>query len=104
MPAHVGRDDVADREQVGAAMVIDDALRVAGRSGRVVERDGVPLVEREDALVDLVALGDEGLVFDLADPRAGAFVFRVVVVDDEGPDLGELQRLGDRPPRIPGRR
>mgnify|MGYP003694414121 CR=1 FL=1 len=37
-------DDVADGVQVGAAMVIDDALGIAGRAGGVVEADGLPLV------------------------------------------------------------
>ena len=30
VPAHVGGDDVSDREQIRAAMVIDDALGIAG--------------------------------------------------------------------------
>jgi hypothetical protein len=42
--AHRAGDDVAGREQMRAAMVIDDALRVAGRARRVVERDRVPFV------------------------------------------------------------
>src|SRR2546430_10164581 len=37
---------VAERQQIGAAMVIDDALRVARRSRSVIERDRVPFVIR----------------------------------------------------------
>ena len=92
MAAHVGGDDVADREQVGAAVVVDDALGVAGRARGVVQRNGVPFVERGRALIALVALGDERLVFDRADPLARAVVFGIVVVDDQRPNLGELQR------------
>ena len=37
---------LADRHQVGAAMMIDDALGVAGGARGVVERDRVPFVVR----------------------------------------------------------
>ena len=46
VPRHVPGDDVADRGEVGAAVVDDDALRVARRARGVVERDGLPLVGR----------------------------------------------------------
>ena len=46
MAAHVGGEDIADGQQIRAAMVVDDALGIAGRARRVVERDGVPFVER----------------------------------------------------------
>ena len=41
--------DVAERVQIGAAVVIDDALGVAGRARGVVERDRVPFVGRASA-------------------------------------------------------
>ena len=40
------RSDVADRVQVGAAVVVDDALGIAGRARGVVERDRLPFVGR----------------------------------------------------------
>ena len=46
MLAHVGRQRISEAEEVSAAMVIDDAFRVAGRARGVIERDGVPLVVR----------------------------------------------------------
>ena len=46
MLGHVPFKDVADGVQVGAAIVIDHALGIAGGAGRVVQRDGVPLVGR----------------------------------------------------------
>ena len=90
--AHVGGDDVADREEVGAAVVVDDALGVAGGARGVVERNGVPLVARPDPFVVRVALGDERLVVERAKPRAVAVVFGIVVVDDHRLGLAELQR------------
>ncbi len=93
MAAHVGGHDIADRQKVGAAMVIDDALGVAGRARSVIERDRVPFVERRDARVILVAGLEEIFVFDLADALARPRIFGIVVVDDEWPDLRELQRL-----------
>ena len=95
MPAHVGGDDVAHRQKRRAAVVVDHTLRVAGRPGGVIQRDGVPLVEREGALVSLVAPGDEGLVLDLPDALARSVVFRIVVVDHERTDFCELQRFRD---------
>ena len=44
---HPPGERVADRVQVGAAVVVDDALRVAGGARRVVERDRIPLVARQ---------------------------------------------------------
>ena len=82
MAADVGGDDIADREQIGAAMVVDDALGIAGRARGVIERDRVPFVDGRRALVSLVALGDQSLVFELAQPLAGAVVFGIVVIDD----------------------
>ena len=92
MAPHVGRHDIADRQQMRAAMVIDDALGVARRAGGVVERYGVPFVRRGDAFVVLIAFRKEGLVFDLAEPFARAVIFGIVVIDDERARSGELQR------------
>ena len=93
MLAHAAGDDVAVREQISAAMVIDDALGIAGGAGRVVERDRVPFVVRHQPGEILIALAQKILVFDAADPLAGAAVFRIVVVDDQGLYLGARQRI-----------
>ena len=93
--ADVAGDDVAGREQVRAAMMVDDAFGVAGRARGVVERNRVPFVGGRGALVSLVALGDQRLVVEAAEPFARTVVFRVVVVDDQRPRLGELQRGAD---------
>ena len=45
--------------------------------------------------ISFVALGDERLVVDAAEPFAGAVVFGVVVVDDQRPGLGALERRAD---------
>ena len=95
MAADIGGEDVAGGEQVRAAMVVDDALGIAGCAGGVVERDRVPLVAGRRSLIGLVALRDQRLVVELSQPLAGAAIFGVVVVDDQRPDLGALQRLRD---------
>ena len=82
MAADVGGEDVAGGEQVGAAMVVDDALGIAGRARGVVERNRVPFVAGRRALVSLVALGDQRLVVEISQPLAGPVVFGIVVVDD----------------------
>ena len=76
-----------------AAVVIDHALRIAGGAGGVVEADGVPLVVRHVPGVVGIAAGDELLVFDLAQPLAGAGIFRIVVVDHQRLGLAERERL-----------
>ncbi len=93
MLAHRAGDDVADREQIRAAMVIDHALRIAGGARGVVERDRVPFVVRHLPGEVGIALRDEVLVFDVAEPLAGAGIFRIVVVDHQRLHLGERQRL-----------
>ena len=93
MLAHAAGDDVAEREQLRAAMVIDHALRIAGRARRVVERDRVPFVVRHVPRVVRIALRDEILVFDAAEPLAGAGILRIVIVDHQRLYLGERERL-----------
>ena len=97
MPAHRAGEHVADGEQIRAAVVIDHALGVAGGARGVVERDGVPLVVRHRPGEIRIALRDERLVVDPAEPLARAGIFRIVVVDHQRFDLGERQRLLDHP-------
>ena len=70
MLAHTARDYISHGEQIGAAMVIDDAFRVAGRARGVVERDCVPLVLRSDFRERWIADREKRLVLDLAEPLA----------------------------------
>ena len=93
MPAHVGGDDIADRQQIGAAVMIDDALRIAGGARGVVQRNGVPFVERGAAPILVVALGEQRLVVELAQGLAGSGIFGVVIVDEQRARLGEGERL-----------
>ena len=74
---------LAMRQQIGAAMVIDDALGIAGGARGVVERDGVPFVVRHQPGEIGIALAQKILVFDAAEPLAGAGEFRIVIVDDQ---------------------
>ena len=91
--AHRAGHDVADGEQMRAAVMIDHAFRIAGGARRVVERDRVPFVARHFPGVGRIALRDEFLVFDGADPLAGAGKLLVVIIDDQRLHLGERQRL-----------
>ncbi|MNZ77600.1 hypothetical protein D3C78_961480 [compost metagenome] len=63
-------------------MVVDDALGVAGGAGGVVEADRLPLVARSLPGEFRVALGQQGLVVEVADPVAFA-VLRVVDLDQQ---------------------
>ena len=84
---------VVDGEQMRAAVVIDHALGIAGGAGRVVQRDRVPFVARHLPGERRIAVLDEILVFDLAQPLARAGKFRIVVVDHQRLRLAERQRL-----------
>ena len=63
-------------------MVVDDALRVAGRARRVEQRERVPLVERPRPRERRVAFGEQRLLADAAEPLA-ARALRIVDVDDD---------------------
>ena len=101
--AHVAGEDVADREQVGAAVMIDDALGIAGGAGRVVEADRVPLVVGHLPGEGGIAAFEKCFVLESAEPLAGAGIFGIVVVDDERLRLGERQCLLDHLASIRGR-
>ena len=77
-PGHL----VAHGIEEGAAVVVDDALGVAGGAGGVVEADRLPLVVRPLPGEFRVALGEQRLVVERADRLAFA-VFRVVDVDHQ---------------------
>ena len=77
-----------------AAMAVDDALGIAGRARRVVERDRVPLVRRIGPGEIGIAVGDEFLPGRVADLRT-VLAFGIVDVDDQRLGFGDRQRLGD---------
>ena len=84
-------DRVAERVQKGAAMVIDDALGIAGGAGSVVERDRRPLVLGAGPFGGRIALAEKGLVFGAAERRA---VGKVVDLDERqrAAELGQRRR------------
>ena len=98
VPAHAGMDRVGIGHQGRAAMVVDDAFRVACRARRVVERDRVPFVVRHRPFEVGIARRDEILIVDRADPlafRVGRIlgVVQVVIVDDQRLHLCQRERL-----------
>ena len=95
MAADIAGEDIARGEQVRAAMMVDNAFRIAGRARGVVERNRIPFVARRRAPISLVPLGDQRLVVEVSQPLAGAVVLGVVVVDNERPSLGPLERHAD---------
>ena len=72
---------VAHRVQVGAAVVGDDSLGVAGGAAGVADGDGVPLVGRALQWGQRFVRGQQCLVLVFADALTGAFVFAVADVD-----------------------
>src|ERR1700733_6167606 len=83
MLAHAAGDDVGDGEEIGAAVMIDDAFGIPGGARGIIERNGVPLVVRQKPGEIGVALAQKILVFEIAEPLARAGEFRIVVVDDK---------------------
>ena len=67
---HAPVQDVADRVQMRAAMMGDDALRIAGGAGGVVQRDRIPLIGRVLPGVVRIALGQKRFVVDFAEQLA----------------------------------
>ena len=51
-------------------MMIDDAFGIAGGAGRVIERDGVPLVGRHQPGEIRIAVAQKLLVIEIAEPFA----------------------------------
>ena len=92
----VPRQNLADGHHPRAAVVIDDTLRVARGSRRVIERDRLPLVADRRSLEVGRALSEERLVLDLAQPLAGPLVERIVEINDEWPPVELSQGLADR--------
>ena len=91
---HGPGDAVAERVQVGAPVVIDDALGVARGAGGVVERDRLPLVLGPAPVVVRVAVGQQRLVFDAAE-QVAAFLGRIVDIDDQRRCVGPRERVGN---------
>ena len=94
MGRHIPGHGVGHGVQIGAAVVIDHALGVAGGAGGEVQRDRVPLVLGQLPVEGRIALGDQRLVFDLADPRLVAIVFGIVDVHHHGRRIEPGDRLG----------
>ena len=91
MARHAPIDDVAKCVQIRAAVVVDDALRIARRSRRVIERDRVPLVGGRLPRKFGIALRDELLVVDRREPLAA----RTHGIDDIDDDWLAFE-LGER--------
>ncbi len=94
MAAHVPGKDIADGVEVGAAVVVDDALGLAGGAGGVVERNRLPLVVGQAPVEFRVALAQEVLVLQLAQALA-AGTGGVVHVDDQRRFFETRYCLGD---------
>src|SRR5262249_661287 len=71
VPRHAPAEDIANRVEVRAAMVVGDALGIPGRARGGVERDGVPGGGGGLPWMRGVAGGGEGLIMNLAEPLAG---------------------------------
>jgi len=80
--AHVPGHLVAEGIQVGATVVVDHALGIAGGAGGVVEADGVPFVVRPLPGELGVTLGQQRLVVEIAD-RLALAVLGIVDVDHQ---------------------
>ncbi len=91
--AHARRERVGVAHERRAAMVVHDALGVAGRAAGIIERDRVPFVLRHGPAIVRIAIGDEILIIEIAEALAFDAAFEVAIVDQERLHLGLLQRL-----------
>src|SRR5579864_6291220 len=66
---------ISERVQIGAAMVIDDALGIARGAGGVEEAERVPFILGTAPLEIRIAAPEEGLVVHLAEQLATAGEF-----------------------------
>ncbi len=76
VPAEPARDHVGEGQEGRPPVVVDDALGVAGRPGRVVEADRVPLVRGKCPLLLGIPPGEERLVAEFAQGLAGTIILR----------------------------
>ena len=83
MHPHVPGQGVAQRVQIGAAVMRDHALGVAGGSRGIGQRDGLPFVGREFPVEIGVAAGEEALV--------GGVRIGTLLVDEDHRRLGLRQ-------------
>ena len=106
MVGHRPHQDVAGGVQVGATVVVDHPLGLAGGAGGVVERDRLPLVLGQPVGMGRVALGEQRLVLHLADGAPLGDELGIRHVDDQRlllefrhrrlDDVGELRVDQDR--------
>ena len=89
---HAGRELIAIAHQRCGAVRDDDALGIARRARRVVERDRLPLVGRHPPPEVRIAFGEKRLVVGRAQEVAILGIFEIVDVDDVGLHLGERER------------
>ncbi len=83
--AHVPDQDVADRVQIGAAVVGHHPLRPAGGARGVAEGYRLPLVGRQERLEARITLGQKLLVGELAQALARDLELGLDHVDDQRP-------------------
>ena len=103
MPPHAGRQHVACRQQLRAAMVVHHALRPARGAGGVVEGDRVPLVAGHLPCERRIALGQQRVVVQAAE-RVGAGRpgrLRVVHLDDQRRGAGDGERGAQQRRELP---
>ena len=82
MRRHAPGDDLRDGVEIGAAMVRDDALGIAGRAGGVVQGNGVEFVVGIEPVEIGGALVEERFVVHGAEQRP-ALVQGIVDVDHQ---------------------
>ena len=80
---HAPGENIADGVEVGPPVVVDDALRVAGGTRRIVERDRRPFVIGQRPVEIRVAPRNEGLIVQGAERLATGVGLAVVDVDDQ---------------------
>ncbi len=87
-------DEVAERIQIGAAVMVDHTLRITGGAGGVEQAYRLPFIFRLARRKRRVALLEKGFVVQLAQ-QISRFREGIVDIDDEDLFVQDLKRLRD---------
>ena len=91
---HVPADQIAERIEIRASVMVDHPFGITGCSRGIVERDGVPLVAGEVRGIVWITFSKKFIIQNGAESFA-AWPLRVVDVDHQGITFALMERLLD---------
>ena len=93
MLCHITGDDIALGEQVSAAVMIDNAFRIACCARGIIKRNRIPFIIRSAAFKSLIARCNK--VFIVHHPQAFTIALKlgIVIINDDGLHSAMGERL-----------